>query len=53
MKKQKEKIYEYEALFEPNGSGYTVTVPKLTGLVTEGETLKEARLMAGVIFGFL
>ena len=46
MKKQKEKIYEYEVVFEPNGGGYTVTVPKLPGLVTEGDTLKEARSMA-------
>jgi predicted RNase H-like HicB family nuclease len=46
MKKQKEKIYEFDVLFDPNGSGYTVTVPKLPGLVTEGSNLKEARLMA-------
>ena len=30
---------------EPNGGGYTVTVPKLPGLVTEGNNLKEAREM--------
>ncbi len=29
----------------PNGEGYTVTVPKLPGLVTEGSNLKEAREM--------
>ena len=46
MKKQKEIIYQYEAIFDPNGAGYTVTVPKLPGLVTEGGTLKQARLMA-------
>jgi len=45
MKKRKEKIYYYEAIFDPNGSGYTVTVPKLPGLVTEGDNLKEAREM--------
>jgi len=45
MKKHTEKIYYYEAIFDPNGSGYTVTVPKLPGLVTEGSNLKEAREM--------
>ena len=46
MKKRREAIYQYEAIFEPNGAGYTVTVPKLPGLVTEGDSLKEAREMA-------
>ncbi len=46
MKKLKETIYQYEAVFEPNGAGYTVTVPKLPGLVTEGDNLKESREMA-------
>ena len=46
MKKYKEKIYQYEVIFDPNGAGYTVTVPKLPGLVTEGDNLKEAREMA-------
>lgn len=46
MKKRKEAIYKYEAIFDPNGEGYTVTVPKLPGLVTEGDNLKEAREMA-------
>ncbi len=46
MKKHKETIYQYEAVFDPNGAGYTVTVPKLPGLVTEGNNLKEAREMA-------
>ena len=45
MKKRKEVVYQYEAVFEANGSGYTVTVPALPGLVTEGDTLKEAREM--------
>ena len=45
MKKRKETIYHYEAVFESNGEGYTVTVPKLPGLVTEGDTLNEARKM--------
>lgn len=38
-------MYKYEAVFETNGDGYTVTVPKLPGLVTEGSTLQEARAM--------
>ncbi|MDP3991205.1 MAG: type II toxin-antitoxin system HicB family antitoxin [Candidatus Nealsonbacteria bacterium] len=46
MRKHKEKIYQYEAVFEPNGAGYTVIVPKLPGLVTEGNNLREAREMA-------
>ena len=46
MKKHKEIIYQYEAIFDPNGGGYTVVVPKLPGLVTEGNNLKEAREMA-------
>lgn len=46
MKKHKEKIYQYEVIFDSNGEGYTVTVPKLPGLVTEGDNLKEAREMA-------
>lgn len=46
MKKIKETIYQYEATFVPNGDGYTITVPKLPGLVTEGKNLREAREMA-------
>lgn len=46
MKKHTETIYQYEAIFDPNGAGYTVTVPKLPGLVTEGDNLRVAREMA-------
>ena len=46
MKKYRETIYQYEVMFNPNGAGYTVTVPKLPGLVTEGDNLREARIMA-------
>jgi predicted RNase H-like HicB family nuclease len=46
MKRCKETVYKYEVVFDPNGSGYTVTVPKLPGLVTEGDNLREAREMA-------
>ncbi len=45
MKNKIEKIYHYDAIFENNGEGYTVTVPNLPGLVTEGSNLKEAREM--------
>jgi predicted RNase H-like HicB family nuclease len=46
MKKQIETIYNFDVVFEDNGDGYTVTVPKLPGLVTEGYNLKQAREMA-------
>jgi antitoxin HicB len=36
--------YQYTAVFEPaEEGGYVVTVPALPGLVTEGDTLEEAR----------
>lgn len=39
--------YAYTALFEPaEEGGYLVRFPALPGLVTEGETLEEAREMA-------
>jgi predicted RNase H-like HicB family nuclease len=39
--------YHYTVLFEPaEEGGYVVTCPSLPGLVTEGDTLEEARLMA-------
>jgi len=41
------RVYEYTALGEANErGGYTVTVPALPGLVTEGEDLEDARDMA-------
>ena len=46
MRKYKEFIHQYETVFDPNGDGYTITIPKLPGLVTEGKNLKEARQMA-------
>ncbi len=46
MKKRREKIYQYDVIFDSNGEGYTVTAPELPGLVTEGSNLKEARQMA-------
>ncbi len=39
--------YSFTVLYEPaEEGGYTVTVPALPGLVTEGDTLEEARAMA-------
>jgi len=41
------QLYQYTAFFEANESGgYTVTVPSLPGLVTEGKDLDDAREMA-------
>jgi antitoxin HicB len=41
------KGYNYTVLFEPSEEGgYVVTCPALPGLVTEGDTLEEAREMA-------
>jgi antitoxin HicB len=39
--------YRYTVLFEPTEEGgYVVTCPSFPGLVTEGDTLEEARIMA-------
>lgn len=39
--------YSYTVLFEPaDEGGFVVTCPALPGLVTEGDTLEEAREMA-------
>jgi len=47
--------YRYTVVFEPaEEGGYVVTVPALPGLVTEGDTLEEARAMAkDAIRGYL
>ena len=45
-KSLKKKVYQFAAIFEKNeDGGYTVTVPSLPGLVTEGENLEEAKKM--------
>jgi predicted RNase H-like HicB family nuclease len=45
--KVRTKEYRYTVLFEPvEEGGYVVTCPALPGLVTEGDTLREARTMA-------
>lgn len=47
MRNGNNRIYEYTAFFEANEhGGYTVTVPSLPGLVTEGKNLEDARDMA-------
>ena len=47
MKKLQQPVYHYTAIFERNEhGGYTVTVPALPGLVTEGKNLDEAHRMA-------
>ena len=47
MKNRKKRVHEYTAFFEANeNGGYTVTVPSLPGLVTEGKDLDHARSMA-------
>jgi predicted RNase H-like HicB family nuclease len=47
MKNGKNRTHEYTALFELNEhGGYTVTVPALPGLVTEGKDLDQAGNMA-------
>ena len=39
--------YSYAVLLEPaEEGGFVVTCPALPGLVTEGDTLEEARMMA-------
>ncbi len=47
--------YRYTVLFEPaDEGGYTVTCPSLPGLVTEGDTIEEARANAAeAIRGYL
>ncbi len=51
----KAKAYTYTVFFEPaEEGGYVVTCPALSGLVTEGNTLEEARAMvADAIRGYL
>jgi antitoxin HicB len=47
MKRTRRKARKYTALCEANkNGGYTVTVPALPGLVTEGKDLEHARAMA-------
>ena len=46
-KKMSQEQHSFTLLFEPaEEGGYVVTCPALPGLVTEGDTLQEARKMA-------
>ena len=38
------KIYQYTAVFEPDGKlgGFTVTIPSLPGCISEGDTFEES-----------
>ena len=50
------EAFTYTVVFEldQDAGGYTVTCPALRGLVTEGDTLEEARAMAAdAIKGYL
>lgn len=45
-KKIVEKVLRYNAVFDPcEEGGFTVTVPKLPGLVTEGDSFEQAVAM--------
>jgi predicted RNase H-like HicB family nuclease len=47
VEKLRREVYQYTAFFDRNElGGYTVTVPALPGLVTEGADLEHARSMA-------
>lgn len=52
---KQDKVLSYIAVFEPAlEGGYVVYVPALPGLVTQGETLEEAKAMAkDAIEGYL
>ena len=49
------RAYSYTAVFEPaEEGGFVVTFPALPGLVTEGDSLEEARAMAAdALLGYL
>jgi predicted RNase H-like HicB family nuclease len=47
MRTLSEKVENYTVILTPDKTGgYVVTCPTLPGLVTEGDTLEEAREMA-------
>jgi len=50
-----EKVLRYNAIFEPaEEGGFVVTVPKLPGLITEGDTFEEAtEMVKDAIKGYL
>lgn len=50
-----QSVFRYTAVFEPaEEGGFVVTVPKLPGLVTEGDSFEEAvRMVQDAIKGYL
>lgn len=54
-KKIVEKVLRYNAVFEPaEEGGFTVTVPKLPGVVTEGDSFEKAlEMVKDAIEGYL
>ncbi|MEK7100282.1 MAG: type II toxin-antitoxin system HicB family antitoxin [Patescibacteria group bacterium] len=54
-KKIVEKVLKYNAVFEPcEEGGFSVTVPKLSGVITEGDSYEEALKNAkDAIYGYL
>lgn len=55
QKKVTKSILSYQAIFEPcEEGGFTVIVPKLPGLITEGDTFEQAKVNAeDAIKGYL
>ncbi len=53
--KKTKNILRYNAIFDPaDEGGFTVTVPKLPSLVTEGDTFEEAtRMVKDAITGYI
>lgn len=54
-KKIVERILRYNAVFEPcEEGGFTVTVPKLPGVVTEGDSFEEAmEMVRDAVVGYI
>lgn len=54
-KKLVKKVLRYNAVFEPcEEGGFTVTVPKLSGVITEGDSYEEALdNVKDAIYGYL
>lgn len=55
MKTRSDQVLSYNAIFDPSEEGgFTVTVPKLPGLTTEGDNYEEALANAkDAIIGYL
>lgn len=42
MQKRSAKVLKYTAVFTPEKTGYSVTIPALPGCISEGNTFEEA-----------